>query len=286
MDNLLPLDDVRARLAGEHADLVAPLVHRITARFPRHIDREDLVADGTVGLMDAARRYDATDDVPFAQYAKIRIRGAVMDGARARDWAPRSLRRRLRELEEAAARLRARGRREPSEAQLAAELDLSPAALDALRADQLTACLLAVELPATTDSEVPILEELTEGDSAVIPATATELREEMDTLRRALGVLPDPLHWIVTEHDLGGRQLAELAAELGVSDARLSQLHREAIDALRAAFAVVYDEVEPVEPDAPGQGRRRQVVAAMRESLVDTTRAEGGDGCHASHGHA
>ena len=74
-------------LVTEHLPLVDQVVARVSARFPRHVDRDELRNAGRLGLVEAARRYDPSTEVPFDRYAAIRIRGAILDSTRSRDWA-------------------------------------------------------------------------------------------------------------------------------------------------------------------------------------------------------
>ena len=82
----------RRELIVSHLPLIRPVVLNMAAGWPPHVDREDLVATGALGLIDAAHRYDPGTGVPFASYATWRIRGSVLDAVRVADWAPRNLR--------------------------------------------------------------------------------------------------------------------------------------------------------------------------------------------------
>ena len=88
---------------------------RIRERLPRHVELEDLVSAGVIGLLEASRSFDSTKNVQFKTFAKFRIRGAIFDGLREIDWGSRLLRRRGREIADATARLEGRLGRKPSE---------------------------------------------------------------------------------------------------------------------------------------------------------------------------
>jgi RNA polymerase sigma factor FliA len=109
-------------LVETHLHLVTHVVHQLAARFPRHVDRDELRGAGAAGLVDAAHRYDPTTGVPFARYASIRIRGAVLDATRSRDWATRRLRRDLREIEATTEQLEEKLSRRPDDAEVAAAM--------------------------------------------------------------------------------------------------------------------------------------------------------------------
>jgi RNA polymerase sigma factor for flagellar operon FliA len=109
------LEGEQERLLLEHLPIVRFLARRIHERLPQHVDMEDLVSAGVVGLMDAFTKFDPQKKVQFRSYAQFRIRGAILDSLRTLDWSPRDLRRKGRAAEEAIRVLTARlGRRNTS----------------------------------------------------------------------------------------------------------------------------------------------------------------------------
>ena len=77
------------QLVVDHLGLVQHIVSSLSSRYPRHVDRNDLWNAGALGLVEASKRYDETVGIPFARYAAIRVRGAIIDSTRSRDWATR-----------------------------------------------------------------------------------------------------------------------------------------------------------------------------------------------------
>ena len=108
------------RVLLEHLPIVRFLARRIHERLPQHVDIEDLVSAGVVGLMDAFAKFDPAKKVQFRSYAQFRIRGAILDSLRTLDWSPRELRRKGRAVEEAIRSLTARLGRAPGENEIAA----------------------------------------------------------------------------------------------------------------------------------------------------------------------
>src|SRR5688572_17529754 len=101
----------RTALIEEHVSLVRYLAARVSAKLPPGIEVDDLVGAGMIGLIDAADKFDPSRGARFRTYAERRIRGSILDHLRSLDWAPRSLRRRARELDAAHDQLeRDRGR--------------------------------------------------------------------------------------------------------------------------------------------------------------------------------
>src|ERR1035437_8544674 len=112
------------RVLLEHLPIVRFLARRIHERLPQHVDIEDLVSAGVVGLMDAFAKFDPGKKVQFRSYAQFRIRGAILDSLRTLDWSPRELRRKGRAVEEAIRSLTARLGHAPGEGEVAAEMAL------------------------------------------------------------------------------------------------------------------------------------------------------------------
>jgi len=112
------------RLMIEHLPTVRYLARRIHERMPHHVEIDDLVSAGVLGLIDAFHKFDPEKKVQFRSYAQFRIRGAILDSLRTLDWSPRDLRRKGRAIEEAIRSLTVRMGRAPSEPEIAAEMEM------------------------------------------------------------------------------------------------------------------------------------------------------------------
>src|SRR5437867_6430955 len=121
----LPLDGTREEVLRRHLPLVRRVVQRLAARKPPHIDFDDLVSWGIVGLLDAIGKYDPKKEASFATYAQFRIRGAVLDHLRSLDWVPRSVRLKATLIEKVSHTLEGTLGRAPSEEEIVRELGLS-----------------------------------------------------------------------------------------------------------------------------------------------------------------
>lgn len=263
------------QLAIEHLYLVQHIVNQVSARFPRHIDRQELWNAGAYGLVDASRRYDASSGIPFARYAAIRIRGAMIDSTRTRDWASRGLRRELREVKRASEAFEAAHGREPSVGELAGLLEVPAEELERRRAAAARSTLLHLDQPmAQGEDEDTLGERLQDRDSANSPDEVMESRELIGTLRTAIGFLPDIQREVVRRYYLDGELLRDIADSMNVTEARVSQIRAEALNAMRAYFSTAFDGVEQVEDDAPGRRRRAAFVAAMSAHSTWRTRLE------------
>ncbi|WP_130648695.1 sigma-70 family RNA polymerase sigma factor [Egicoccus halophilus] len=264
--------DVNA-LVEEHLYLVGHVVNQLSARFPRHVDRDELRGAGAAGLVDAAHRYDPSTGVPFGRYAAIRIRGAVLDATRSRDWATRRLRRDLRTIESTQAELEEKLQRRPDDAEIAEAMGTDESAVRSRRAAAVTSTLLTLDRPVREDESGGVLgDRLVEQDTAWLPEAALEHNELVGTLRTAIAHLPELPRKVLVEHHFEGRLLRDIADDLGVTEARASQLRHEALHALQAYFGTAYDNVPTVPADAPGKRRRAAYVAQVSTNTTWRTR--------------
>ena len=252
-------------LVEEYLYLVQHVVNQVAVRYPRHVDRQELWSAGAAGLVDASRRYDPSTEVPFARYASIRIRGAIIDSTRSRDWATRSLRRRAREVSEVARQLEQDQGRTPTTSELADVLGISEDEVRERRHATDRATLLQLDQPVsdgeggndTLESMLP------DEDEQRQPERALEERELLGTMRVAIDHLDEPHREVVQRYFYGGELLQDIATDLGVTEARVSQIRSEAITAMRAWVATRYEGVPAVAANAPGARRRASYLAAM-----------------------
>jgi RNA polymerase sigma factor for flagellar operon FliA len=264
----------RHALVTEHLHLVDQAVSQLASRFPRHVEREELWNAGACGLVEAANRYRPETAVPFPHFAQRRIRGAIIDSTRARDWATRSLRRSLRAIRVAEDTVEGTEGRTATDDEVAERLGITTEALAARRADAGAATVLSLE--QGTESEA-LAGSVPETDATYLPHDALEHRELRGTLRTAIENLPPVQREVVGRYFLGGELLHQIADTMGVTEARVSQLCAEAVNALRAYMATVYEGVEGIAANAPGKRRRASYVATLSQRATWLTRIEAAD---------
>jgi len=227
------VDPRRSELVEGHVTLVDQVVHRLAATLPDHVDRSELLAAGRLGLVEAAERFDFDQPVPFASFAASRIRGAALDVVREADWTPRRTRALARQVERTRADLRTITGSEPSDDQVAETLELSAGALRRLR-DQLD----QGRIGRLDDSrgERPTDEVLDDPDAVDAESWLLDVEQRRE-LRRAVARLDDRHRLVVTALYLEGRTNDDVAALLGVSRSRVSQLRAAALVELRRSLA-------------------------------------------------
>lgn len=262
-------------LARDHMDLVGKAVAQVAARYPRHVDRDELWSAGALGLVEAARRFDPEAGVPFAQYAMIRIRGAIIDSTRSRDWASRSVRRRARELEQTTESLRARGT-EPTDGAVAELLGVTASELDDIRNRAQTATLLYLDYEDDAENG-SLRDRVVDTDTEVLPAAALEQKEMLGTLRSAVAHLKDQHREVITRYYLGGELLQQVADDMGITEARVSQIRSEALVSLRAYLGTLYDGVPEADEEAPGKRARAAYLARAAAQSTWLSRLNAGE---------
>ncbi len=262
-------------LCTEHLYLVSHVLHQLSARLPQHADRGELWSAGAHGLVEASRRFDPATGVPFPSFAIRRIRGAMIDATRSIDWATRRLRRTMRAVNERAHELGQTNGEEPSREQLAEALAMTVEELDTLRRDAATSSLLHLEQRVGESGQ---LQDLVADDARDrSPEDHLEHRELVGTLRTALRLLPDTQREVLERHFYGGELFRDIAASMGVTEARVSQIRAEALHAMQAYFGQQFDGVETVPASAPGVRRRAAFVAEMAAHSTWRTRLDAAD---------
>jgi len=211
----------------EHMPMVGHLVRELLNRVPGHVHSDDLSSAGFAALLGAARSFDVTRGIPFHRFAAVRIRGALLDELRGQDWASRSVRARARRAATARQELTAALGRTPSDAEVAEMLGVGVSELASVEDDVQKASLLSLQGFPTGAAE-EMVPELSEG-----PEDLLLKRERLGYLHQAIHALPERLRQVVEESFLQEQPLSEVAARLGVTESRISQLRTEALRLLR-----------------------------------------------------
>ena len=226
----------RDRLLLEHLPTVRYLARRIHERLPQHVELDDLISAGVVGLIDAFSKFDHTKQVQFKSYAQFRIRGAILDSLRTLDWSPRELRRKGRAVEEAIRSVTHKLGRVPAEQEIAREMDLGLSEYQQLLGELKGLEIGSLHMERTEDS----------GDEelAYLPGSPDEdplfrcLQGEMkQRLVDAVEELPEKERMVLTLYYYEELTMKEIGLTLGVVESRVSQIHSSAVVRLRAALA-------------------------------------------------
>lgn len=219
------------QLVQDHLRLVQMVARRMASRLPAHVELDDLVHFGVLGLLDAARKYQPDREVQFKTYAELRIKGAIVDGLRELDWMPRSLRRRKRDIAQAQAKLEQRLGRSASREELAADLGMP--------IEDLQRMMDELEGPGDPLSE-PGLDESAEGLAGLLPDLDTEdaqsqmeSREREQLVQQAVEALPRKERFVIQLYSFADLTMKEIGTLLNLTESRVSQLHAQAMENLR-----------------------------------------------------
>lgn len=226
---------------------------RIRERLPQHVEMEDLVSAGVVGLIEATRSFDGSKNVQFKTFAKFRIRGAILDSLRETDWGSRYMRRRGREIAEATATLEAKLGRHPSEAEIAQEMQLD---IDHLRrlVAQLDSLQLAGQKVAVANDQSDSLDVIESAPNLDDPDPFDLCLEgEMRThLAEAISKLSEREQLILSLYYKEELTMKEIAKVVGVALSRVSQIRQETMVKLKASLEHVQRKPAPINTTGGG----------------------------------
>ncbi len=251
---------LEATLVGENLALVDYAVNHLLQRLPRHVPRDELVSAAMAGLAQAARAFDPTRDISFDHYASARIRGALLDELRSRDWASRSVRTKARAMLATSDALTADLGRAPTTTELAAKMGVAAHAVHALSGDIHRSVVLNYDsIVADSAGEWSLPADDRSPDIVLLE------RERRSYLLDAVSALPERLRHVVVGYFFEERSMQELADELGVSASRISQMRSKAMSLLKDGIASQLDpEMVESRHDSPRVARRKaSYVAAV-----------------------
>lgn len=257
------LKEVNARIEA-NVNLVNHVVFQVAVHFPRHVDREELARAGALGLVEAARRFDASRGVPFERFAAQRVRGAILDSVRAADWAPRSVRLLARRMEAAEQELATKLGRVPDAVEMADAMGVTGKELAKIQDRLFRSVVLALDHETNDSSDEDLtLVDLLSDPKAIDPLEELEGREVHAYLRDAVKLLPDRQRLVIIGYFLEGKTSQQLAEFLDVTESRVSQLRSEALKSLKLGIESQYTEVEDELPVGKAAKRR----AAFSEDI-------------------
>jgi len=225
----------REEILTRHLPLVRQVVQRLAVRKPPHIDIDDLVSWGIVGLLDAVKKYDPAKEASFATYAQFRIRGAILDHVRSLDWVPRSVRQKASLLERTSLALENTLGRPATEEEVARALGIGLQEYQDLLSKVGEMCLLSLEdLGFGSGEERISLRPHGEDQDGSDPLAVLLTQERIDIVADAIGRLPERERMVVTLYYNEELTMKEVGAVLGLTESRVSQIHSQAMVRLRS----------------------------------------------------
>src|ERR1700677_2932455 len=228
----------RNELVMQELSQVYYIAARIRERLPQHVELEDLVNAGVIGLLEASRNFDSSKNSQFKGFAKFRIRGAILDSLRESDWGSRSLRRRGREISDATARLEAKLGRSPAESEVAEEMNIEPAHLQRIVA-QIDGLSLAGQEAAVSNDRNNLMDVIESAPNLDDPDPFDLcLQGEVKAhLAEAISQLSEREQLIISLYYREELTMKEISEIVGVALSRVSQIRQATMKKLKESLA-------------------------------------------------
>ena len=218
----------RDRIILEHLPLAKAIAVRVHENLPVHVDLDDLVHAGILGLFDAVSKFDSDKQVAFSSYAKHRIKGAILDSLRQLDWASRDLRRRHKQVEAASRDLAGELHRQPTEQEIAARLGVEQDRWRQMMLDLRNVGLVSASTRAQDRDDLPAPDFPSKIDTH--PDFICVRQELRSALGTAMKTLPERYQKVVVLYYTNEMTMKEIGGILGINESRVSQIHKSALE--------------------------------------------------------
>ena len=227
-------NEVRDRVVLENLSLVKAIAIRVHESLPVHVELDDLVHAGILGLFDAATKFNPYKQVAFSSYAKHRIKGAMLDSLRQLDWASRDMRRRHKQVEQVTRDLYTSLQRNPTDDEVAEKMGVEVERWRQMSIDLRNVGLISASSRPNDQEDLPAPDFPTTTDSHPDSMCAREqLREK---LQEAMGVLPERYKKVVVLYYTNELTMKEIGGILGINESRVSQIHKSALEKMANAL--------------------------------------------------
>ncbi|MCH8070627.1 MAG: FliA/WhiG family RNA polymerase sigma factor [Proteobacteria bacterium] len=223
------------QIVKEYSPMIKYVANRIALRLPPHIEVDDLISVGAIGLMDAIEKYDPSRGAKFKTYAEFRVRGSILDELRSLDWVPRSVRQKASNLDAVSSKLQSKLGRLPEDEEIAKEMGVTLEEFFKTLNETRNMPLLSLEdLGIARDSgDKQSLLDTLEGRGDVDPQTQMRLTELKNLIAAAIDSLPEKERLMVSLYYYEELTMKEIGEVLGITESRISQIHSKAVYRLR-----------------------------------------------------
>ena len=222
-------------LVEKYLPLVASVMGRLAMTLPDHVDHDDLYSVGLIGLLQALRHYDPTCGTSFETYARVRVRGSMLDELRRMDWVPRTIHEQARKIKNTMAQLEQQLGQAPTEAQMAKALDLSVTEYGELLNKVRPASFVCLDaVPTSEDGDAGELHEVIADTTESGPMEQVSQRELKKVIFERLKELPEMQRKVLALYYVEDMHLREIAETFGLTESRICQIHSQAILSVRA----------------------------------------------------
>ncbi len=226
-------------LIMKYAPLIKYIATRIAARLPMHIEIQDLINSGVLGLMDAIEKFDPEKNVKFETYAEYRIKGSILDSLRALDWVPRSVRKVATLLENTYADLEKKLGRPAYDEEVAKAMDVEVDKLHKLMSRVSHVSMVSLERDSRNSTQTSLLDRLINPDD-VTGFEKLDTEELRDVLAESIERLPEKEKSVVAMYYYNEMTMKEIGKVLNLTESRVSQIHTKAVMRLRGKLRKFY----------------------------------------------
>jgi len=236
---------VRGKIINEFAPLIKYIASRIVIRLPPHIDLNDLINAGVIGLIDAIEKFDASKQIKFKTYAEFRIRGAILDELRSMDWVPRSVRQKARKVEDTIARLEFTLGRPARDEEVANEMNIDMDSFYRLLSETASVSLLSLDDLGEDDTDLSrrnLLEYIIQ-DERDWPSHKIRYAEVSTMVAKAIQSLPEKERMVISLYYYDELTMKEIGHVLKFTESRVSQIHTKAVLRLRSKMNKILKEI-------------------------------------------
>lgn len=224
---------MRDQIVLDHLPLVKVIAIRVHENLPVHVDLDDLIHAGILGLFDAVEKFDASKNVAFQSYAKHRIKGAILDSLRQLDWASRDMRKRQKQMDAAVRSLSMKLGRMPTESEMAEHLGLEVERWRRMLTELRTVGLVSASHGRDENQD---REQEFAATPELQPDHMCAHRQLQVTLARAMKTLPERYQKVVFLYYSNELTMKEIGERLGVNESRVSQIHKTALRKMATAL--------------------------------------------------
>lgn len=222
------------QLVEYYLPLVKAVVNRVAMGLPPHVSVDDLHSAGLVGLLNAIRRYDSTCGTAFETYARVRIRGEILDDLRRLDWTPRSVHAKARKVEKALRQIEQSTGRAPTDLEMAKALSIPLQEYRDLQEEIRPVSFVCLDSSRFSDDEEGALHhENIADETQANPGYAAGLSDMAELISERLDELPEMQRQVVALYYFEELRLRDIAAKFGVTESRICQIHAQALQSLR-----------------------------------------------------
>ena len=234
----------REEVIKRYSPMIKYVANRIAMRLPPHIEVDDLISVGVLGLMDAISKYDSSRGAKFKTYAEFRVRGAILDELRAMDWVPRSIRQKASNVDKVVQTLQAKLSRSPEDEEVAKEMGISLDQFhDTLNETKSIPIFSLEDLGIAKESgEQQSLLDCLAGKADADPQTQIRLIELKEIIAKAIDALPEKERLMVSLYYYEELTMKEIGAVLEITESRVSQILSKAVYRLRTKLKAIIAE--------------------------------------------